>query len=50
MSGDDKVIGPRVKAVENMVARAREKTGVKSGGPACVNCHVPLWLSFSTRF
>ncbi len=46
MSGDDKVIGPRVKAVENMVARAREKTGTKSGGPACVNCHVPVWLSF----
>lgn len=46
MSDGDKVIGPRVRAVENMVARAREKTGIKSGGPACVNCRVTLWLSF----
>ncbi|WP_109170844.1 T6SS phospholipase effector Tle1-like catalytic domain-containing protein, partial [Xanthomonas fragariae] len=46
MSGDPNVIAPRVRAVENMVARAREKTRTKSGGPACVNCHVPLWISF----
>lgn len=44
--GDDKVIGPRVRAVENMVARARAKTGSKAGGPACVNCRMTLWLSF----
>jgi len=46
MSSEDKVIGPRVRAVENMVARAREKTGKRAGGPACVNCRVTLWLSF----
>lgn len=46
MSGGDDAIVPRVRAVENMVARAREKTGKKQGGPACVNCHVPIWLSF----
>ena len=44
--GDDKVIGPRVRAVENMVARARAKTRSKAGGPACVNCRMTLWLSF----
>lgn len=46
MSEGDRVIGPRVRAVENMVARAREKTGRRSGGPACVNCRVTLWMSF----
>lgn len=46
MSDTDRVIGPRVRAVENMVARARAKTGTQSGGPACVNCRVTLWLSF----
>ncbi|MGY0611846.1 T6SS phospholipase effector Tle1-like catalytic domain-containing protein [Luteimonas sp. A501] len=46
MSGRDSVIGPRVRAVENMVARAREKTGITAGGPACVNCRMTLWVSF----
>lgn len=46
MSGEDKVIGPRVRAVENMVARAREKTRTFSGGPACMNCRVSMWMSF----
>lgn len=45
-SGGDKVIGPRVHAVENMVARARQKTRSRAGGPACVNCRMALWLSF----
>ena len=46
VSDTDRVIGPRVRAVENMVARAREKTGTQSGGPACLNCRVTLWMSF----
>lgn len=46
MTNGDRVIGPRVRAVENMVARAREKTGIRSGGPACLNCRVTLWMSF----
>lgn len=46
MGNVDGVIGPRVRAVENMVARAREKTGRRAGGPACVNCRAPLWMSF----
>lgn len=46
MSGGDEVIGPRVRAVENMVARARDRTRTRSGAPACVNCRVTLWLSF----
>jgi len=43
---NDSVIAPRVRAVENMVARARAKTGKKPGPPACATCHVPLWLGF----
>ncbi|AVY67225.1 T6SS phospholipase effector Tle1-like catalytic domain-containing protein [Xanthomonas translucens] len=46
MNDDVNVIAPRVHAVENMVARSREKTNSKQGGPACVNCHVKMWLSF----
>ncbi|AKO01576.1 DUF2235 domain-containing protein [Xanthomonas oryzae pv. oryzicola] len=46
MSDDVNVIGPRVRAVENMVARSREKTKNRQGGPACINCKVPLWISF----
>ncbi|WP_143699227.1 DUF2235 domain-containing protein [Xanthomonas oryzae] len=46
MNDDVNVIAPRVRAVENMVARSREKTNSKQGGPACVNCHVKMWLSF----
>lgn len=42
----DHVIAPRVSAVENMVARARAKTGKRPGPPACPTCHIPLWLSF----
>jgi len=43
---DDNVIAPRVRAVENMVARARAKTKRRVGPPACSTCHIPLWLSF----
>ncbi|MGH8084518.1 MAG: T6SS phospholipase effector Tle1-like catalytic domain-containing protein [Lysobacter sp.] len=43
---NDNVISPRVKAVENMVARARAKTGKKAGPAACSTCHVPLWMGF----
>lgn len=46
MSEVDRVISPRVRAVENMVARAREKTSSVSGGPACINCTVTAWISF----
>ncbi|TWI04767.1 putative alpha/beta hydrolase family protein DUF2235 [Luteimonas cucumeris] len=42
----DQVIGPRVRAVENMVARARAKTRGQHERPACNTCHIPLWLSF----
>lgn len=42
----DQVISPRVKAVENMVARARAKTKKRAGPPACYTCHIPLWVSF----
>lgn len=38
------VITPTVRSVENMVARAREKTK-KSTTPACPTCHVKLWIS-----
>lgn len=43
---DDTVIAPRVKAVENMVARARAKTRSRPGGAACSTCHISLWMSF----
>lgn len=46
MEVNETVISPRVKAVENMVARARAKTGKKPGPPACSTCHIPLWVSF----
>ena len=46
MQVQDSVIAPRVRAVENMVARARAKTGRKSGQPACSTCHIPVWLGF----
>ena len=47
MNIQDSVIAPRVRAVENMVARARGKTrNNKSGPPACSTCHIPLWLGF----
>lgn len=38
------VITPNVRSVENMVARAREKTK-KNSKPACPTCHVTLWIS-----
>lgn len=37
-------IVPSVRSVENMVARAREKTK-KNAKPACPTCHVTLWVS-----
>lgn len=37
-------IAPKMKSVENMVKRAREKTR-KSDSPACPVCHVTLWYS-----
>jgi uncharacterized protein (DUF2235 family) len=37
-------ITPQVRAVENMVARAREKTK-KSTTPACPVCRITLWMS-----
>ena len=46
MTEVDRVIGPRVRAVENMVARARERTSSSSGAPACINCHMTVWMSF----
>lgn len=42
----DKVIAPRVRAVENMVARTRSKTKAGSAGAACSHCQVELWMSF----
>lgn len=42
----DQVIGPRVRAVENMVARARSNTRSGASSPACPTCHIPLWISF----
>ncbi|MBM3117879.1 T6SS phospholipase effector Tle1-like catalytic domain-containing protein [Jeongeupia naejangsanensis] len=40
-------IKPKVRSVENMVARAQAIAGKKKGaGPACPTCHVKLWLSF----
>ena len=44
MSQGDRVIGPRVRAVENMVARARETTRRTAGGPGCINCRLTLWI------
>lgn len=43
---DDHVIAPRVRAVENMVARARGETRGDRAGPACTHCHIELWASF----
>lgn len=40
------VIIPRVKSVENMVARARAVTSRPPTVQACHTCHVTLWLSF----
>jgi uncharacterized protein (DUF2235 family) len=41
------VIAPRVRAVENMVARAAAVTkSTRGNSSACLNCHVKLWLSF----
>ena len=38
-------ISPKVKSVENMVKRAREKTKTTPSS-ACPVCHVELWISF----
>lgn len=38
-------ISPKVKSVENMVKRAREKTRATPNS-ACPVCHVELWISF----
>lgn len=46
MGAQDNVIGPRVRAVENMVARSRAKTRRPPSGPACSTCHIPVWISF----
>ena len=43
---DVNVIAPRVRAVENMVARAQAATSGKVTQGACLTCHVKLWLSF----
>lgn len=43
---ENQVIAPRVRAVENMVARARSKTGVDGTTPACMHCNIELWASF----
>ena len=37
-------ITPKVRAVENMVSRARAKTKINTGS-ACPVCHVALWIS-----
>lgn len=43
---DDRVIAPRVRAVENMVARAIAKTSSTTSTPACAHCQIELWLSY----
>ena len=43
---DVNVIAPRVRAVENMVARAQAATSGKVTQGACLTCHVKLWMSF----
>ena len=43
---NDSVIAPRVRAVENMVARARSRTRASRSTSACAHCHVELWVSF----
>jgi uncharacterized protein (DUF2235 family) len=40
------VIAPRVRAVENMVARAQAATKGPNSQGACLTCEVKLWLSF----
>jgi len=40
------VIAPRVRAVENMVARAQAVTGGRNTQGACLTCHIKLWFSF----
>lgn len=42
---DDNVIGPRVRAVENMVNRSRAQTR-RGGVGVCKTCNMQLWLSF----
>ena len=37
-------LAPRVRVVENMVARAIAKSVSTSGGPACKTCHVKAWF------
>ncbi|GHA82178.1 T6SS phospholipase effector Tle1-like catalytic domain-containing protein [Cognatilysobacter bugurensis] len=39
-------IMPRVRAVENMVRRSRQKTRQKPAPPACQTCNIALWISF----
>lgn len=38
-------IAPRVRSVENMVARAIAKSASTPGPPACKTCHVKAWFS-----
>lgn len=40
------VIAPRVRAVENMVARAQAVTQQRSTQGACLTCRAKLWISF----
>lgn len=40
------VIAPRVRAVENMVARAQAVTQKRSTQGACLTCSAKLWMSF----
>jgi hypothetical protein len=43
----DPVIGPRIRAVENMVARARAANRQQSGQDPCTTCpEVEIWASF----